>query len=420
MASNLKRKQDDEVDDEAELKKVRLTEENLAAEQATPSSSASDASTKELQTLLDLSGLTELVQITERFKQIAQAIILNHHMVVSWGGEETAFQIIELEFYYLKGVCHEDPFTHGSEEQKISGRWYFHRAPQFSKDSTRSATSTSMYRAGSRKGMDLTFGGPVSETPQKPSSDVLLRGGILLRSIRNVSTGKITSGPSLLVDQVLSHCRTESITEVVDEQWGGDIYAFHSPPTQNKSLLYLKRVNTQTSASSSTGTTSSAKPQNALSMLMAPKPAKLYSSPRIGLELSHPGTEPSAKHPRVAFLSRPYRYFIQPHLLTDKGRAQTFVGILHSCLEGGVFTLPENRQNINTKTGIALKREISKISGIREPTVEKYISEYMDGLENKSKLKSFVGAQGKNAASSPATYLRMVGTVEAVLKSQSS
>jgi hypothetical protein len=28
-----------------------------------------------------------------------------------------------MEFYLQKAKCHEDPFTHGSEEQKVSGRW---------------------------------------------------------------------------------------------------------------------------------------------------------------------------------------------------------------------------------------------------------------------------------------------------------
>ena len=34
------------------------------------------------------------------------------------------FAILELEFYLYKTGCHEDPFTHGTEEQRLSGRWY--------------------------------------------------------------------------------------------------------------------------------------------------------------------------------------------------------------------------------------------------------------------------------------------------------
>lgn len=38
--------------------------------------------------------------------------------------QEFAFEILELEFYLWKYEIHEDPFTHGSEEQKRSGKWY--------------------------------------------------------------------------------------------------------------------------------------------------------------------------------------------------------------------------------------------------------------------------------------------------------
>ena len=33
------------------------------------------------------------------------------------------YEIIELEFYLQKSGLHEDPFTHGSDEQRQSGRW---------------------------------------------------------------------------------------------------------------------------------------------------------------------------------------------------------------------------------------------------------------------------------------------------------
>ncbi len=45
--------------------------------------------------------------------------------------------------------------------------------------------------------MDLTFGGPsqlASSSESDPESR-LLRGGVLLRSVRQVATGKVTSGP---------------------------------------------------------------------------------------------------------------------------------------------------------------------------------------------------------------------------------
>jgi len=39
------------------------------------------------------------------------------------------------------------------------------------------------------------------------------------------------------------------------------------------------------------------------------------------------------------------------------------------------------------------------------------LEHYKAGVDS-GKLKAFVGAQGKGASSSPATYLRMMGTLE--------
>ena len=39
-------------------------------------------------------------------------------------GLEIEYDILEIEFYLLKEGCHEDPYTHGAEEQRSSGRWY--------------------------------------------------------------------------------------------------------------------------------------------------------------------------------------------------------------------------------------------------------------------------------------------------------
>lgn len=105
-------------------------------------------------------------------------------------------------------------------------------------------------------------------------------------------------------------------------------------------------------------------------------------------------------HPRVVFLPRPYRYFVHPHLLTANGRSQTFLGVLRACLDAGM-----------TMGSTKLEKELVRITGLKEPTVKRYLGDYRGGLDQGS-LKAFVGPAGKGASSSPTTYLRMMGILE--------
>ncbi|KAF8641302.1 hypothetical protein AX16_010081 [Volvariella volvacea WC 439] len=421
----------------------------------------------------------------------------------------TEFQIMEMEYYLLKGECHEDPFTHGSEEQKFSARWYFHRAPKFSADSHRSLTSTTMYRTGSRKGLDLTIGRPIlvnkapstSTDPENAPSESsaqsatsasasganastdpnLLKGGILLRAIRNIRTNKTVLGPSLLVDEILGLAGVTEVHELVDDQWKGDISAF-LPATDGSSAetgnvtttspsrltrMYFKRTSGIPSVASVATATSSVKSmffmptkerQKALEAAQAAAPSSssptppaktkdqpvIHRSPRIGLELSHPGTKPSPTHPRVVYVQRPYRYFIHPDLLTANGRAHTFLGVLDWCvrdmfkeeikgMEATTTTTPDGSKTktvslytilstaLSGKSASSskihkLKKEVSRLTGIKEPTADKYYSSFISGLNDpKVGLVGFVGAHGKGVSSSPGNYLKMMGVVERVL-----
>jgi len=105
-------------------------------------------------------------------------------------------------------------------------------------------------------------------------------------------------------------------------------------------------------------------------------------------------------HPRVVFLPRPYRYFVHPRLLTANGRSQTFLGVLRTCLDAGM-----------TMGSTKLETQLVRITGLKEPTVKKYLADYRGGLGQGS-LKAFVGPAGKGASSSPTTYLRMMGILE--------
>lgn len=93
------------------------------SDDAPPANSSSSAAL-DLPALLDFSSFHDECEISDRFDEIARILMHEYHLVVILNGVETAFEIQEMEFYLQKAKCHEDPFTHGSEEQRVSGRWY--------------------------------------------------------------------------------------------------------------------------------------------------------------------------------------------------------------------------------------------------------------------------------------------------------
>jgi hypothetical protein len=111
------------------------------------------------------------------FDQVARRLLCGCTFLV--GSEPHRFT--EIEFYY-HGGAHLDPFTHRDPVQKSTGLWYFHR-------------TGGVYRGGSFKGFDLTFGGPGAF------------GGVLIRGIEE-EPGALIDGPSLSVDHLLA--RTEA------------------------------------------------------------------------------------------------------------------------------------------------------------------------------------------------------------------
>ena len=387
-----------------------------------------------LQDLLDFSqGVNTEEDIERRFKHIAVTLLHGLHLVVVQHDEDTKeieFEILEAEFYLLLGGRYEDPFTHFGEEQKIGGQWcvvsvlivlsyhldwpangnrHFHRAPRKTADSHRSSTSLKGYRGGTRKGLDLTIGRtippvfskhfvpvpPVSNPPklhhefrdQQP-----LCGGILLRSLRELGpNGKVISGPSLLVDHIINVSGASSISDLVENKWAGDTCAFLSGKDERSARLFLRPVHESSSTSSSTRSAST-----------------IYFSPRIGLDLSHPGTtnpEILPLHPRIQFLPKPYRFFTHPQELVANGRPQTFLGVLSLCIS-------TNSDFTEALKKPLLSQEIAALMGLKEPTCAKYLAEYVAGREGGvDLLKSFVGAKGKGASSSPSSYLKMMGAL---------
>lgn len=106
------------------------------------------------------------------FDTIALRLLCGCQLLVA----DVPHRLTEVEFYYYGGN-HLDLFAHRDPIQKHLARWYFHR-------------TGGVYRSGSFKGFDLTFGGPA------------VFGGILIRGLEQ-ERGPLIDGPSLSVDHLL-------------------------------------------------------------------------------------------------------------------------------------------------------------------------------------------------------------------------
>lgn len=288
----------------------------------------------------------------------------------------------------------------------VLGR-YFHRAPRRSTSALsagpRAPTAAGGYRGGTRKGLDLTLGGPATgrrtskffSTASPPSAEPP-RGGALLRTLRRISDGKVVSGPSLLVDELLAASKASTVAELVTSKWNGDTDALSRISTpQDDTDAVSMYFHPLSQAPDGDGDGSS------------PLLPAIYRSSRIGLDLSHTSIPPPSAslsdtlaHPRAVFVSRPYRYFVHPHLLTSNGRGHTFHGV-YQALALQSPALSE----------AALLSRIVKITGLKPETAAKYLQAYRDARSSGS-LAAFVGAKGKGAGSAPVPLLRMLGTLE--------
>ncbi|KAL0950402.1 hypothetical protein HGRIS_010360 [Hohenbuehelia grisea] len=363
---------------------------NLVSKRPKTSNEDGPNDAKSIASLLDFSSVHTTPEFHARFEQLARALLHQHTLVLTAKGKSTEYRILELEFY-LRTSEHEDPYTHGSEEQKISGQWYFHRAPRRSNDSTKSLTSTSGYRGGTRKGLDITIGGPVKspyfQNVEDESSEAYSpRGGILLRTLQR-SDDKVVSGPSLLVDEILQRSGASSIKELVDTMWRGDISV--CPPSCSSDEVREESTERHVFL----------RLQPSVVVKTDDLP-HIYTSPRIGLDLSHPGTLASPNHPRVVFISKPYRHFIYPHLLKSNGRAQTFLGV--------------NRHSLKDHPRDPFLDTIVRLTGMSANSAAKYLADYESGKAS-GVIQGFVGLPGKGVCSSASRYLKLIGALETFL-----
>ncbi len=226
---------------------------------------------------------------------------------------------------------------------------------------------------GTRKGLDITFGRVLLSSQSGPAVASSISGGILIRSIRRVGDQKIISGPSLVVDEILRQSNASDIKTLVVDQWRKRVDALQ-PPTDGLGMWLAPWGNDNPKS----------------------KPI-LYTSPRIGLDLSHQSATVKLDDPRVVYVGKPYRFFTCPESLKANGRVQTFVGLVLPLITGN--TLP--RSTIYSHAAA---------QGFSASVVKKYIEAFENGLLS-GKLVQFVGSVGKNVSSSAIRYIQMMATL---------
>ncbi|KAL1696280.1 hypothetical protein GGG16DRAFT_121114 [Schizophyllum commune] len=317
------------------------------------SSKKQKTSTRDLEALLDCSQLLTQSAISSRFDEIADALLHDYDLVVCSDTSETCFRLLELEFYLHKPGCHEDPFVHRTAEQGELGRWYFHRAP---------GKGMTKYRGGTRKGLDLTFG------------DADAYGGILLRSMKRLDSSEVISGPSLLVDKIVALSGAADLVDLVEKKWAGDTSAF------TPSGLFLR-------------------PRDDMACT---EHGVLCRTPRVGLDLSAAS--------RAEYVAKAYRY-IASFDSPLKSKAQTFAGAVYHCCysptrpEGNTPTLAEVAKALHDPP---LTERLEKLTALSPAVVARYLKDYRSGFD-KGSITPFVGK--KNVASSPSSYLPMMGAL---------
>lgn len=202
--------------------------------------------------LLEPAGLNSDADFAAWFDAIAQRLLCGTTVMV--GSEPHRYT--EIEFYY-HGDGHLDVFTHRDPIQKDLAKWYFHR-------------TSGVYRGGSFKGHDLTFGGPGSF------------GGVLVRGIEQIG-GPLIDGPSLCVDHLLS--RTEALdVATLDDAINGRACWDPDSPLR---LVWLDEM----------------------------RDHKIIKTARVGLSLK----KLKKSEPPTRFIVRAYRYVSEPRRIS-KGK----------------------------------------------------------------------------------------------------
>jgi len=104
---------------------------------------------------------------------------------------EKPHRLVEVEFYFM-APKHQDVFSHQHKDQKQCAKWYFHKAGEGDN-----------YKGGTYKGLDIAFGNPKAF------------GGILIRTIQDLTTENFIEGPCMCVDHILKMNGSATILDLV-------------------------------------------------------------------------------------------------------------------------------------------------------------------------------------------------------------
>jgi hypothetical protein len=196
-------------------------------------------------------------RLKDWFGQIARRLLTATRLVVA----DDPYRLTEIEFYY-HCPAHPDPFAHRDPVQRTAGRWYFHR-------------TAGVYRSGSFKGVDLSFG------------DAMAHGGVLFRGLE-APDGTLIDGPSLLVDDLLARAGFKTVS-------GFDAAIAGRLAWERDNPLHLADVEEEDRT--------------------------IYSSPRVGLSLKRAGKSGQAER----FVMCSYRLLTEPRRIA-KGKPQIVLG----------------------------------------------------------------------------------------------
>jgi hypothetical protein len=184
--------------------------------------------------------------------------ILNKFRLVINGNEHT---IEEIEFYY-HSKNHPDEYTHKNKDQLTNQQWYFHKY------------NNGTLKNGTYKGLDMTIG-----------DNNTIYGGILTRTIKNVSTGELIIGPCRVVDYMIKKNNVANILELSNKFNNYNIF-------NDNNCVHIK-INSRNNNNDF-----------------------IFNGPRVGLSLKYP-----------EYLFKKYRYLKNPNKIPKY--KNTIVGTLH-------------------------------------------------------------------------------------------
>jgi 3-methyladenine DNA glycosylase Mpg len=267
------------------------------------------------QLLLEPEGLNDDTAHAAWFDAVARRLLCGCRLMV--GSEPHRFT--EIEFYYHGGP-HLDLFTHRDPIQKETGQWYFHR-------------TAGVYRGGSFKGHDLTFGGPGAF------------GGVLIRGIEQ-DDGPLIDGPSLCVDHLLARTEAPTVATLDEAIEGRPCWDADNPMR----LIWLEEM----------------------------KELPIVKTARVGLSLKK--LKKSESPPR--FITRPYRYLSEPRRISKgkqhmvlalyaQGKSAAEIRELTGCTKGAMeryiadFEEGKKEESFDGYFGIDLgPKELSRLHGL--------------------------------------------------------